>query len=108
MNGGSNGQGQAGMNGGVRGHGGNGANGGGHAGNGTNGHGHAPGANGSDDPFVNDDGHIRRLLDIEAKAIQRALKLYRGRMSETARRLGIGRSTLYRKIDELRIDPGRD
>ncbi|MEM9369827.1 MAG: helix-turn-helix domain-containing protein, partial [Pseudomonadota bacterium] len=46
----------------------------------------------------------RRLIEIEADAISRALSLYRGRMSETARRLGIGRSTLYRKIDELRID----
>ena len=56
------------------------------------------------DPFVKDDGHVKRLLEIEAEAISRALSLYRGRMSETARRLGIGRSTLYRKIDELRID----
>ena len=56
------------------------------------------------DPFIGPDGHVRRLLDIEADAIQRALRLYHGRMSETARRLGIGRSTLYRKIDELRID----
>ncbi len=56
------------------------------------------------DPFLRDDGHVKRLLEIEAEAISRALSLYRGRMSETARRLGIGRSTLYRKIDELRID----
>ncbi|MEM0921961.1 MAG: sigma-54 dependent transcriptional regulator [Pseudomonadota bacterium] len=56
------------------------------------------------DPFLSADGQIRRLLDIEADAIQRALRLYHGRMSETARRLGIGRSTLYRKIDELRIE----
>ncbi|MFQ5567225.1 MAG: sigma-54-dependent transcriptional regulator, partial [Paracoccaceae bacterium] len=48
-------------------------------------------------PFLTGDGHIRRLLDIEAEAISRALTLYRGRMAETARRLGIGRSTLYRK-----------
>ncbi len=50
------------------------------------------------------DGHIRRLRDIEADAIRKALSLYRGRMAEAARRLGIGRSTLYRKIDELQID----
>ncbi len=55
-------------------------------------------------PFLSDDGHIRRLFDIEADAIAQALTLYRGRMSETARRLGIGRSTLYRKIEELQID----
>ena len=56
------------------------------------------------DPLIREDGHIRRLLEIEAEAIAKALTIYRGRMSETARRLGIGRSTLYRKIDELQID----
>jgi DNA-binding NtrC family response regulator len=68
-------------------------------------------ANGADtavapceNPFLTCEGHIRRLLDIEADAISQALALYRGRMSETARRLGIGRSTLYRKIDELKLD----
>ena len=55
-------------------------------------------------PFLTGDGHIRRLLDIEAEAISRALTIYRGRMAETARRLGIGRSTLYRKIDDLQLD----
>jgi DNA-binding NtrC family response regulator len=55
-------------------------------------------------PFLTGDGHIRRLLDIEAEAIARALTIYRGRMAETARRLGIGRSTLYRKIDDLQLD----
>ena len=55
-------------------------------------------------PLIREDGHIRRLLDIEAEAIAKALTIYRGKMSETARRLGIGRSTLYRKIDELQID----
>jgi len=54
-------------------------------------------------PFLTEDGHIRRLLDIEADAIAQALSLYRGRMAETARRLGIGRSTLYRKIDERQL-----
>jgi DNA-binding NtrC family response regulator len=54
-------------------------------------------------PLLTAEGHIRRLLDIEAEAIALAVKLYRGRMAETARRLGIGRSTLYRKIDELQL-----
>jgi len=53
------------------------------------------------------EGHIRRLADIEADAISIALTLYRGRMSETARRLGIGRSTLYRKIDDLQLEAGQ-
>ncbi|MEM7060778.1 MAG: sigma-54 dependent transcriptional regulator [Pseudomonadota bacterium] len=58
----------------------------------------------TEDQFLRDDGHIKRLLDVEAEVIARALAIYRGRMSETARRLGIGRSTLYRKIDELQLD----
>ena len=75
-------------------------------GNGTNGANCANGAHGANghDPFLREDGHVKRLLEIEAEAISRALSMYRGRMSETARRLGIGRSTLYRKIDELRIE----
>ena len=44
------------------------------------------------------DGHVRTLQDIEQDAIRLALDRYNGRMSEVARRLGIGRSTLYRKI----------
>jgi len=51
----------------------------------------------------NGEGHIRTLSDIEAEQIKRAVKHYGGRMSEIARRLGIGRSTLYRKMEELGI-----
>ena len=57
-------------------------------------------------PFLRDDGHIRRLPEIEAEAIARAITLYRGRMAEAARRLGIGRSTLYRKLDDYQIGKG--
>ena len=62
------------------------------------------GGAGGRDPFLRGDGNIRNLLEIEAEAIRRALALYGGRISETARRLGIGRSTLYRKLDELGIE----
>lgn len=50
------------------------------------------------------DGHIRALADIESDVIRLAIGHYRGRMTEVARRLGIGRSTLYRKLTELGID----
>jgi DNA-binding NtrC family response regulator len=50
------------------------------------------------------DGHLRPLEEIEADVIRLAIGLYRGRMTEVARRLGIGRSTLYRKLAELGID----
>ncbi|MFW2850791.1 sigma-54-dependent transcriptional regulator [Sphingomonas sp. TX0543] len=50
------------------------------------------------------DGHMRALEEIEADVIRLAIGHYRGRMTEVARRLGIGRSTLYRKLVELGID----
>lgn len=50
------------------------------------------------------DGNLRPLSDIEADVIRLAIGHYRGRMTEVARRLGIGRSTLYRKLAELGID----
>jgi DNA-binding NtrC family response regulator len=49
-------------------------------------------------------GHLRSLDAIEADVIRLAIGHYRGRMTEVARRLGIGRSTLYRKLGELGID----
>ncbi|UZK64971.1 sigma-54-dependent transcriptional regulator [Sphingomonas sp. M1-B02] len=50
------------------------------------------------------DGNLRALEEIEADVIRLAIGHYRGRMTEVARRLGIGRSTLYRKLGELGID----
>lgn len=54
------------------------------------------------------DGNLRPLEDLEADVIRLAIGHYQGRMSEVARRLGIGRSTLYRRLDELGLnkDPG--
>lgn len=49
------------------------------------------------------DGNLRPLEAIEADVIRLAIGHYRGRMTEVARRLGIGRSTLYRKLAELGI-----
>ena len=45
-------------------------------------------------------GNVRPLVAIEAEAIAFAIEHYGGQMSEVARRLGIGRSTLYRKLKE--------
>ena len=50
---------------------------------------------------------MRALRDIEDDAIRIALDRYNGQMSEVARRLGIGRSTLYRKIRALGINVDR-
>jgi DNA-binding NtrC family response regulator len=52
-------------------------------------------------------GDVRPLADIEAEVIRFAIAHYRGQMSEVARRLQIGRSTLYRKLDDLGFEDAR-
>jgi DNA-binding NtrC family response regulator len=52
---------------------------------------------------------VRSLEEMEHEIIRFAISHYRGQMSEVARRLKIGRSTLYRKLDEtLPDDPTKD
>jgi DNA-binding NtrC family response regulator len=55
-------------------------------------------------PAVTDNGDVRTLVDIEADMIRLALGRYRGHMTEVAKRLGIGRSTLYRKMQEYGLE----
>jgi hypothetical protein len=45
-------------------------------------------------------GEVRPLEEMENEIIRFAIAHYRGQMSEVARRLKIGRSTLYRKLDD--------
>ncbi|MBL8549343.1 MAG: sigma-54-dependent Fis family transcriptional regulator [Hyphomonadaceae bacterium] len=52
-------------------------------------------------------GHLRALEAIERDLIELAIEHYAGHMSEIARRLGIGRSTLYRKLREYGLDESR-
>jgi DNA-binding NtrC family response regulator len=47
------------------------------------------------------DGEVRPIEEIETDAIRFAIAHYRGQMSEVARRLRIGRSTLYRKLESM-------
>jgi DNA-binding NtrC family response regulator len=54
--------------------------------------------------LIDDSGDVRRIEDIEAEAIRFAFTHYRGQMSQMARKLGIGRSTLYRKMKELGVE----
>ncbi|HEV7409381.1 MAG TPA: helix-turn-helix domain-containing protein, partial [Bradyrhizobium sp.] len=49
-------------------------------------------------------GEVRPLEEMETEIIRFAISHYRGQMSEVARRLKIGRSTLYRKLDETSED----
>src|SRR3546814_16400531 len=58
-------------------------------------------------PLFEANGHVRSLDELEADIIRIAIRHYRGQMSEVARRLGIARSTLYRKLAELGIERGR-
>jgi DNA-binding NtrC family response regulator len=59
--------------------------------------------------LLDESGDVRRLEMLEAETIKFALSHYRGQMSEMARRLGIGRSTLYRKMKEYGLnDPAMD
>jgi DNA-binding NtrC family response regulator len=72
---------------------------------------HTPGLGGSIAPYGNlpagtlqltdPAGEVRPLEDVETEVIRFAVTHYRGQMSEVARRLRIGRSTLYRKLDLL-------
>src|SRR6188508_932763 len=57
-------------------------------------------------PLTDPRGDVRPLEDIEREAIRFAISHYRGQMSEVARRLKIGRSTLYRKLEGLGLDEG--
>jgi len=68
---------------------------------------HVPAANGKAAigiSALSDTGDIRSLEAVEADMIRLAFGRYRGRMTEIARRLGIGRSTLYRKMREIGLE----
>ncbi len=49
---------------------------------------------------------LRRLRDVEQQAILRALTLTSGNVSEAARRLGISRATLHRRLNAYRLLAG--
>jgi transcriptional regulator of acetoin/glycerol metabolism len=50
-------------------------------------------------------GQLRRLADIEREVLRLAMVCCEGRVSEVSRQLGIGRSTLYRKIFDRGLKP---
>jgi DNA-binding NtrC family response regulator len=52
-------------------------------------------------PLLDAQGEVRPMEELEAEVIRFAIAHYRGQMSEVARRLQIGRSTLYRKLVAL-------
>ncbi len=58
-------------------------------------------------PVLDAEGEVRPLEEVEADLIKYAITHYRGQMSEVARRLQIGRSTLYRKLEALGLNNER-
>jgi DNA-binding NtrC family response regulator len=58
-------------------------------------------------PLLDAAGEVRPLEELEAELIRYAITHYRGQMSEVARRLQIGRSTLYRKLEALGLNSER-
>lgn len=61
---------------------------------------YAPEAPAAADRFIAPTGEVTALAEIERAAIVFAIEHYGGRMSQVARALKIGRSTLYRKLHE--------
>jgi DNA-binding NtrC family response regulator len=53
---------------------------------------------------IDETGEIRTLEAMEADMIRLALGRYRGHMTEVAKRLKIGRSTLYRKMQDYGLE----
>lgn len=58
------------------------------------------------DRFLTEAGDLQALAAIEREAIAFAIQHHGGRMSRVARALGIGRSTLYRKLHEYGLAEG--
>ncbi len=56
------------------------------------------------DRFLDTGGHLLPLADIERELIAFAIDHHAGRMAQVARALGIGRSTLYRKLKEYGLE----
>jgi DNA-binding NtrC family response regulator len=67
----------------------------------------APRSPGDALPLLDAEGELRPLEEVEAELIRYAVTHYRGQMSEVARRLKIGRSTLYRKLEALGLHSER-
>ena len=53
-------------------------------------------------------GELCSLEELERRAIERAIDRFGGNLSDVARQLGIGRSTLYRKLEQYGLRPTRD
>jgi two-component system NtrC family response regulator len=59
-------------------------------------------------PTTVDEAAPMKLEELERRAIKRALEHFDGNLSDAARQLGIGRSTLYRKLEQFGLRPKKD
>jgi len=59
-------------------------------------------------PSVAPDGGVVSLEEMEKHTIRAALEEYGGNLSDAARHLGIGRSTLYRKLEQYGLRPKKN
>jgi DNA-binding NtrC family response regulator len=69
---------------------------------------HMPVADPNALPMMDERGDMRKLDELEGDIIRFAISHYRGQMSKVARKLAIGRSTLYRKLKDMGLDEGLD
>ncbi len=53
--------------------------------------------------FIGPDGHILSMNALETAVLRTAMDRYEGNISEVSRRLGLGRSTLYRKLRDAGV-----
>jgi DNA-binding NtrC family response regulator len=56
----------------------------------------------------NGPGELRSLEELERQAIESAIAHFGGNLSDVARQLGIGRSTLYRKLEQYGLRPTKN
>jgi DNA-binding NtrC family response regulator len=63
--------------------------------------------NATEEDAFGEEGVILPMQEIEKRAIQRALSICRGNVSQASRRLQIGQATLYRKIKKYNLVPNR-
>ncbi len=61
----------------------------------------------TDISLLKENGHIKSFGEIELDVLKTALRIYQGRITEVSRRLKLGRSTIYRKLEPEQITSNR-
>ena len=64
-----------------------------------------PGSHATNVEISQGGGKVKTINELESMAIENAIFEYNGNLTETAKALGIGRATLYRKVKQYSIDP---